>query len=117
MSVLYLKAPSLQTVAIKHEKLLLNTSKEKRRKKSRREGRRGRRGEEDLLATRQTGPSQSLAEAEGGEVFLRRGHLKLCLNLGEEQGKGVSCQGGPALSRVLKGLVWPTERSLFAGSL
>lgn len=48
MSVLYLKAPSLQTVAIKHEKLLLNTSKEKRRKKSRREGRRGEKREEDL---------------------------------------------------------------------
>lgn len=48
MSVLYLKAPSLQTVAIKQEKLLLNTSKEKRRKKSRREGRRGEKREEDL---------------------------------------------------------------------
>ena len=55
------------------------------------------RGEEGRgpLATR-AGPSQSLAEAEGGGGLSQEGTLKLCLNLGEEQGKGGELPGRPS---------------------
>lgn len=71
--LLYLKAPSLQTVAIKHEKLLLNTSKRKEKEEKQKGGRRGRRGKRPL-ATRCRPFHKVWLRLRVGEVFLRRGH-------------------------------------------